>query len=236
MARAKSSARAPSARSCRPSPRLDDFMKKQQDCCEQILKRLDKLDDILAAVKNLQGENDKLRGEFADLRNQQNALRDQVDGLPSRSTEQQTQTVAHNEAQAAAQTAVDEAQRRNKKYSLVSINVGPTFGAGRAGNASVTRARPVLLAIRRRRHPRRAGAGRVHVLSRAGRKASSISVWSTAGATCRPARSAASSTSTSASIRTAAALAQGSFLAGLPVQPRPHRRVRHPAASRTTRC
>ena len=117
---------------------LDDFMKKQQDCCEQILKRLDKLDDILAAVKNLQGENDKLRGELADLRNQQNALRDQVNGLPKPLTEQQTQTVAHNEAQSAAQGALDEAQRRNKKYSLVSVNVGPTFGGGRTGNASVS--------------------------------------------------------------------------------------------------
>jgi hypothetical protein len=113
---------------------LDDFMKKQQDCCDQILKRLDKLDDILAALKNLQGENDKLRGELADLRNQQNTLRDQVNGLPKPLTEQQTQTVAHTEAQG----AVDEAQRRNKKFSLVSVNVGPTFGAGRTGNGSVS--------------------------------------------------------------------------------------------------
>ena len=33
---------------------LTDLAKKQLDCCEQILKRLDKLDDILAALKNLQ--------------------------------------------------------------------------------------------------------------------------------------------------------------------------------------
>ena len=32
---------------------LQDMAKKQQDCCDQILKRLDKLDDILAALKNL---------------------------------------------------------------------------------------------------------------------------------------------------------------------------------------
>ena len=50
------------------------LMKKQQECCDQILKRLDKLDDILAALKDLQGENDRLKGELADLRNQQNAL------------------------------------------------------------------------------------------------------------------------------------------------------------------
>ena len=33
---------------------LQDFMKKQEECCQQILKRLDKLDDILASLKNLQ--------------------------------------------------------------------------------------------------------------------------------------------------------------------------------------
>src|ERR1051326_8394019 len=57
---------------------LQDFMKKQEECCAQILKRLDKLDDILAALKNLQGENDKLQSELNDLRNQHNMLRDQV--------------------------------------------------------------------------------------------------------------------------------------------------------------
>src|SRR6266700_888454 len=61
---------------------LQEFMKKQEECCAQILKRLDKLDDILAGLKNLQGENDKLRSELGDLRNQQNALRDQISGLP----------------------------------------------------------------------------------------------------------------------------------------------------------
>ncbi len=35
--------------------KLDDMAKKQQECCDQILKKLDKLDDILAQLKNLQG-------------------------------------------------------------------------------------------------------------------------------------------------------------------------------------
>src|ERR1700690_734102 len=66
---------------------LQDFMKKQEECCAQILKRLDKLDDILAAIKNLQGENAKLESEFNDLRNQHNMLRDQVAALPKPLTE-----------------------------------------------------------------------------------------------------------------------------------------------------
>src|SRR5690348_174052 len=48
---------------------IQDLMKKQQECCDQILKRLDKLDDILAALKGLQGENDSLKSQLNDLRN-----------------------------------------------------------------------------------------------------------------------------------------------------------------------
>jgi hypothetical protein len=109
---------------------LQDFMKRQEECCAQILKRLDKLDDILAALKNMQGENDKLRGELADLRNQHNQLRDQVAGLPKPLTSQETTSIAHNEAMG----AVDEAQRRNKKFSIVGLNIGPAFGPSRGGD------------------------------------------------------------------------------------------------------
>jgi len=110
--------------------KLDDMAKKQQECCDQILKRLDKLDDILAQLKNLQGENDKLRTQVDDLRNQHNALRDQVAGLPKPLTAPQTQDIAHTEAMG----ALEEAQKRNKKFSIVSANIGPTYGAGRTGN------------------------------------------------------------------------------------------------------
>jgi len=109
---------------------LQDFMKKQEECCEQILKRLDKLDDILAALKNLQGDNDKLRADLNDLRNQHNALREQVAGMPKPLTEQQTQNIAHTEAQG----ALEEAQRRNKKFSIVGLDIGPAFGGGRTGD------------------------------------------------------------------------------------------------------
>jgi hypothetical protein len=113
---------------------LQDFMKKQEDCCAQILKRLDKLDDILAAMKALQGVNDQLKAEFNDLRNQHNMLRDQVAALPKPLSAQQTTDIAHTEAEGAAKGALEEAQRRNKKFSLLGLNIGPTFGAGRSGD------------------------------------------------------------------------------------------------------
>jgi hypothetical protein len=113
---------------------LQDFMKKQEECCDKILKRLDKLDDILAALKGLQGENDQLKAEFNDLRNQHNMLRDLVANLPKPLTAQQTTDIAHTQAEGAAQGALEEAQRRNKKFSLLGLNIGPTFGAGRSGD------------------------------------------------------------------------------------------------------
>lgn len=113
---------------------LQDFMKKQQECCDQILKRLDKLDDILAALKNLQGDNDKLRADLNDLRNQHNMLKDQVAALPKPLSEQQTTNIAHTEATG----ALDEAQRRNKKFSLVGLDIGPAFGPGRTGDFSAS--------------------------------------------------------------------------------------------------
>jgi hypothetical protein len=113
--------------------KLNDMAKKQQECCDQILKKLDKLDDILAALKNLQGENDKLRAELNDQRNQLNTLKDQVNGLPKPLTATQTQNIAHTEAQG----AVDEAQRRNKKFSNININIGPNTGSQKTGDFSV---------------------------------------------------------------------------------------------------
>lgn len=113
---------------------LQDMAKKQQDCCDAILKRLDKLDDIMAAIKEMQGENGRLKGEEEDLRNQLNALKDQVAGLPKPLNQQQTTDIAHKEAIG----AVDEAQRRNKKYSTVGLSVGPNFGPNPSVNPSST--------------------------------------------------------------------------------------------------
>src|ERR1035437_4272611 len=113
--------------------RIDGLLamaKKQEECCAQILKRLDKLDEILAQLKNLQGENDKLRGEMGDLRNQQNALKDQMNAMPKPLSASQTQDIAHTEAIG----AVDEGQKRNKKFSIVGVNIGPTAGGGRTGD------------------------------------------------------------------------------------------------------
>ena len=62
---------------------IQDMVKQQADCCAQILKRLDKLDDILAAIKR-----SARRQRPAEERNwptcaiSRISSKDQVNGLP----------------------------------------------------------------------------------------------------------------------------------------------------------
>ena len=116
---------------------LQEAVKQNADCCAQILKRLDKLDDILAALNNLKGENDNLKTQIADLRNQQNSLRDQVNGIKPL-TDQQTTDIAHKEANDAVADVLDQAAKRNQKFTAVAINVGPNVGKAKGGDANVT--------------------------------------------------------------------------------------------------
>lgn len=113
---------------------LQEFMKKQEECCSNILKRLDKLDEILAALRDLKGENDRLKSELADQRNALGALQKQVSGLPRPLSEQQTASIA----QAEGKRVLDEMQARNKKFSLLSLNAGPTFGDNKTGDYTIS--------------------------------------------------------------------------------------------------
>ncbi len=107
-------------------PTLADLMKKQEECCSQILKKLDKLDDILAALRDLKGENDKLKADLASLRADQDRMRREMESAPKPLTAQQTTEIATR----AATGALDEASQRNKKFSLLGLNLGPTTDGG----------------------------------------------------------------------------------------------------------
>jgi hypothetical protein len=121
---------------------IQDMAKKQEECCTQILKRLDKLDDILAALKALQGDNDRLKTEVADLRNQQNGFKDQITGMPKAITEPQAQAIVAKAepdiASAAAKQVAEDVKANNHRLSNVGINIGPAFGNGRANNSHVS--------------------------------------------------------------------------------------------------
>jgi hypothetical protein len=114
-------------------PELSDLLKKQEECCNNILKRLDKLDDILAALRDLKGENDRLKGQVAELQGQEKALEAQVNGMPKPLSKDETTAIAEK----AGTDALNEAQNRNKKFSLLGLDIGPTLGNRPNGDVTV---------------------------------------------------------------------------------------------------
>jgi len=118
---------------CDIMPILQELLKKQEECCSNILKRLDKLDDILAALRDLKGENDRLKGQVAELQGQEKALEDKVNGLPKPLTKEDTTAIAEK----AGTDALNEAQNRNKKFSLLGLDIGPTLGNRPNGDVTV---------------------------------------------------------------------------------------------------
>ncbi|MFN0171559.1 MAG: PKD domain-containing protein [Bryobacteraceae bacterium] len=110
-------------------PSLDDRLKKLEECCSAILKRLDKLDEILAAIRDLKGENDRLKSDMAALRDQMNANKLKPEDLPKPLTAGQVAEITKK--------AIDDAeaqQVKSKKFSIGTINLGPTT----YGNLSVS--------------------------------------------------------------------------------------------------
>ena len=60
------------------SRRLRSWPKKQEECCDAILKKLDKLDEILAALKHLKDENARLRSDVDTLKQAQTGIEKEV--------------------------------------------------------------------------------------------------------------------------------------------------------------
>ena len=71
------------------------------DCCSEVLKRLDKLDEIAKALRDLADQNAALRKEVADLRQGQTALQ----------AAQQASQDAQRNAQTTAQQALQQGQQ-----------------------------------------------------------------------------------------------------------------------------
>jgi OmpA family/PKD domain len=90
---------------------LDDRLKRLEDCCNQILKKLDKLDDILAAIRDLKAENDRLKSDVAALKNRPEPQIPQPPPPPP-------------------PPPVVAAKPETRKYTTVAANVGPTTYGG----------------------------------------------------------------------------------------------------------
>jgi hypothetical protein len=107
---------------------MDDLFALQKKCCDDILRRLDKLDDIANMLTKMAGDNDTLRKELANLRNAHDELDKYVKALPKPLTEQQTSSIVDT------RTAEQIERARMPRYSIINANAG----SDQSGNLTFT--------------------------------------------------------------------------------------------------
>ncbi len=98
-----------------------------QKCCDEILRRLDKLDEIAKLIRDLADQNAGLRKEVDQLKQQQGGLAKQVQDVatgPKPLTEKQTEDVVKTQI----------AKARDPRFSLLGVNLG----ADNYGHPTVT--------------------------------------------------------------------------------------------------
>jgi len=85
-------------------------------CCDEILKRLDKLDDILALLRTMKGEHDKLAADVAKLKE---------DGAKAAAAPA-APPVTKEEVATVSKQAIEEALNKNAspKWSILGANAG----------------------------------------------------------------------------------------------------------------
>jgi len=89
-----------------------------RDCCDDILKRLDKLDDIARMLQQLLDQNANLRKEVDALKNQQAALEGKVTAPPPAAQP------AAAQAPASSGTSAGKAPGSESHFALLGVNVG----------------------------------------------------------------------------------------------------------------
>jgi len=107
---------------------INELASKQEDCCQAILKKLDKLDEILALLKNLKDENDRLKRDVADLKQAQAGIRKEVAELPKPPEKTEIAKVVEETAKKVA------AESRPRRFALLGLNAGPDT----TGNLTIT--------------------------------------------------------------------------------------------------
>jgi hypothetical protein len=85
-------------------------------CCDEILRKLDKLDEILALLKDLKNENAKLRADVDALKAKAAPPPAPPAPLPA--------PLTRSDVEQAAQTVID--RNALKKISILGLNAGPT--------------------------------------------------------------------------------------------------------------
>lgn len=96
-----------------------DQGRSPQDCCNDILKRLDKLDDIARMLQQLMDQNANLQKQVDALKNQQAALEGKVNAPPQAPVQPAAQQTAP-----AAQTATKAPSGGQSPFTLLGVNAG----------------------------------------------------------------------------------------------------------------
>lgn len=107
---------------------IERIAQKQEECCSKVLKQLEKLDEILAALRDLKSENASLRRELEAVKAAQSGIQKQVEAPkppppPPGATPSQVAEIAEKAAaKAAAETA---AKMTRPRFSILNLNAGP---------------------------------------------------------------------------------------------------------------
>jgi hypothetical protein len=83
-------------------------------CCDEILKRLDRLDEIAKLLRDLADQNANLRKDLDNLKQEHAALESKMNGLPKPLNEQQTASVVDQRLE----------KFRDPRFALLGLNVG----------------------------------------------------------------------------------------------------------------
>jgi len=97
---------------------LASSQKKQEECCDAILKRLDKLDEIAGLLRDMKNDNAGLRKELDGLKASQADLERMVKGLPK--------PLSASEVTSITEKTADEAIKKNQmpRFTLLGLNAG----------------------------------------------------------------------------------------------------------------
>ena len=111
------------------------------DCCADTQRKLDalndKMDKLLSAMNNSADDNKRLKDELDALKKAQDAVQAKLDSTSGKVDQTANQVAALPKPPTAAEVAkatVDENERRNPKFELLGLNVGPTS----SGDATFT--------------------------------------------------------------------------------------------------
>ncbi|HUQ92225.1 MAG TPA: OmpA family protein [Bryobacteraceae bacterium] len=96
--------------------------KKQEECCDAILKRLDRLDEIASLLRDMKNENAGLRKDLDALKSTQAAehksVTEQISNLPK--------PLSASEVTSITERTADEAIKKNQmpRFALLGLNAG----------------------------------------------------------------------------------------------------------------